>query len=169
MIDFEIVKNYIPQIIATAVAVVLLPLLKFVIRKLSRKYAEKMDKPMARVRQVRYIIAVILNITFVFVVAMIWSVQPQRLFVTISTALAFLGVAMFAQWSVLSNITAGIVMFFTAPYHIGNTIRIIDKDVPIEATIERIEAFYVHIRTAEGELIVLPNNLFLQKIVGIKK
>ncbi len=166
--DWIILETYLAQIIATVAAMVLLPLLKVVIRKISRRYAEKMGKPMARVRQVRYIIAVILNITFVLVIGLIWSVEPHKLFVTLSTVLAFLGVAMFAQWSVLSNITAGIIIFFTAPYHIGNTIRIIDKDVPLEATIERIGTFYVHIRTSEGELVVLPNNLFLQKVVGIK-
>jgi small-conductance mechanosensitive channel len=167
--DWTIFKDtHLGQIIATVAAIAVLPLLKLVIRKISRKYAAKTGKPMARVRQVRYIIAVLLNITFVLVVALIWSVKPQNLFVTISTALAFLGVALFAQWSVLSNITAGIVIFFTAPYHIGNSIRIIDKDIPLEATIERIGAFYTHLRTPGNELIVLPNNLFLQKIVGIK-
>ena len=167
--DWIVFKEaYLAQTIATVAVMVLLPLLKLAIRKISRKYAEKMGKSIARVRQVRYIIAVILNITFVLVIALIWSVEPHKLFVTLSTVLAFLGVAMFAQWSVLSNITAGIVIFFTAPYHIGNTIRIIDKDVPLEATIERIGTFYVHLRTTEGELVVLPNNLFLQKMVGIK-
>jgi small-conductance mechanosensitive channel len=167
--SWEIFRDhYLGQIIATAAAIVLLPAIKMAIRKISRQYAQKMGKPMARVRQVRYIIAVLLNITFVVVVALIWSVKPQNLLVTLSTVLAFFGVAMVAQWSVLSNITAGIIIFFTAPYHIGNQIRIIDKDIPIEATIERIGAFYIHIRTAEGELVVLPNNLFLQKIVGIK-
>jgi small-conductance mechanosensitive channel len=167
--NWEIFRDhYLGQIIATAAAIVLLPAIKMMVRTISRRYAQKMGKPMARVRQVRYIIAVLLNITFVVVVALIWSVKPQNLLVTLSTVFAFVGVAMFAQWSVLSNITAGIIMFFTAPYHIGNQIRIIDKDIPIEATIERIGAFYIHIRTAEGELVVLPNNLFLQKIVGIK-
>ncbi len=167
--DWTLFKdNYLTQIIATLAAMAVLPMLKVVIRKLSRKYAEKWDKPMARVRQVRYIIAVILNITFVLVIALIWSVKPHNLLITLSTVLAFLGVAMFAQWSVLSNITAGIIIFFSAPYHIGNMVRLIDKDIPLEATIERIGAFYTHLRTVEGELVVLPNNLFLQKIVAIK-
>jgi small-conductance mechanosensitive channel len=168
-IDWAIFKDsHLGQIIATVAAVVLLPIIKAVIRKISRQYAVRTGKPMARVRQVRYVIAALININFVIVVAMIWSVDPQNLFVTLSTVLAFLGVALFAQWSVLSNITAGIVIFFSAPYHMGNAIRIIDKDIPLEATIERIGAFYTHLRTTEGELVVLPNNLFLQKVVGIK-
>jgi small-conductance mechanosensitive channel len=76
---------------------------------------------------------------------------------------------MFAQWSILSNITAGIIMFFSAPYSVGDRIHLIDKDLPIKATIENIQTFYTHIRTDENELIVIPNNLFLQKIVSVIK
>ncbi|MCD8073198.1 MAG: mechanosensitive ion channel family protein, partial [Alistipes sp.] len=82
--------------------------------------------------------------------------------------LALLGVALFALWSILSNITAGIIMFFGAPFRIGDEITIIDKDTPIDAVIENIHGFYTHIRTPDNRLIVIPNNLFLQKIVSIK-
>lgn len=167
--DFEVLKGYIPQIAATAIMTLLLPLLKYVSRKLTRKYGNMLGKSDSRIRQIRYVIAVILNITFIFVLAVIWGVKPQNLLLGLSSVLAFLGVALFAQWSVLSNITAGIVMFFSAPYHVGNCITIIDKDMPITATIEIIGTFYTHIRTADGELIVIPNSLFLQKMVGIKK
>ena len=60
-------------------------------------------------------------------------------------------------------------MFFNAPFHVGDRIHIIDKDLSVIATIENIQTFYTHIRTEENELIVMPNNLFLQKIVSIKK
>ncbi len=169
MMDYEVLREYTPQIIATAVAVVLLPLLKYASRKLVKKYGTLAHKPQARVRQIRYVIGVILNMTFIVCIAVIWSVNSQNLLLWLSSVLAFLGVALFAQWSMLSNITAGIVMFFSAPFHVGNSIRIIDKDIPIEATIEIIGTFYTHIRTSDDELVVIPNSLFLQKIVGIKK
>lgn len=168
-IDWTVFKDYLPQIVATAVAIALLPILKYVSRKLTRKYGTMLGKSDTRIRQIRYIIAVLVNITFVFVVAVIWGVRPQNLLLGLSSVLAFLGVALFAQWSVLSNVTAGIVMFFSAPYHVGSAIKIIDKDIPIEATIELIGTFYTHIRTVEGQLIVIPNSLFLQKVVGIKQ
>jgi hypothetical protein len=73
--DWTIFKDsHLGQIIATVAAMVVLPLLKLLIRKISRRYAARTGKPMARVRQVRYVIAALLNITFVIVVAMIWSV-----------------------------------------------------------------------------------------------
>lgn len=39
--------------------------------------------------------------------------------------------------------------------------------MPIEAIIEDIKAFHLHIRTLEGELITYPNNLILQKAVSL--
>ncbi|NJW55295.1 mechanosensitive ion channel domain-containing protein, partial [Salinimicrobium oceani] len=52
-------------------------------------------------------------------------------------------------------------------YKIGSRIKIHDKDLPIEAVIEDIRAFHLHLRTLEGELITYPNNLILQKAVSL--
>jgi small-conductance mechanosensitive channel len=122
-----------------------------------------------RIVQVRHIIKILLSIVFIFTIAIVWGVDPENLLLGVSSVFAIIGVALFAQWSVLSNITAGLIMFFNAPFRIGDRIRIIDKDIPIEATIENIRTFYTHIRTGDNELIVIPNSLFLQKIVSIRK
>jgi len=160
---------YIPQIIATAIALLLLPLSRYVAKKLVLKYGQLIRKSEPQMAQTNQIIVIILNILFLFVIAIIWGVRPENMLLGLSSIFAVIGVAFFAQWSILSNITAGLIMFFTAPYRIGDRIHIIDKDLPIEATIENIETFYTHIRTDEDELIVLPNNVFLQKIVSVKK
>lgn len=167
--DFTELRLYLPQIIATAITIVALPIFKYISRKLTKKYGKIARMSMPRVRQVRQVIAILLNILFVLVLMIIWGVRPQNILLGLSSVFAILGVAFFAQWSMLSNVTAGILMYFSAPYHVGNKIQIIDKDMPIVATIEIIGTFYTHIRTDEDELIVIPNNLFLQKMVSIKK
>ncbi|MDH6343042.1 MscS family membrane protein [Parabacteroides sp. PFB2-12] len=162
------IKMYLPQIVATLIAIVLLPLSKYIIQKLIFQYGLLLQKSEKRRAHVKRILNIILNVTFLFVLAVIWGVRPQNLLIGLSSIFAVIGVAFFAQWSVLSNITAGIVMYFNAPFRIGDRIHIIDKDIPIIATIEDIHTFYTHIRTDEQELIVIPNNLFLQKIVSVK-
>ena len=169
MNDFIEWKDYFPQIVASVIVIVLLPLSKYLARKLVNRYGLITHKIEIRMRQVKQIISLIINITFVFVLTIIWGVQPQNLLIGLSSIFAVLGVALFAQWSLLSNITSGLVMFFSAPYRVGDRIHIIDKDIPIIANIEIIGVFYTHIRTDDDELVVLPNNLFLQKIVSIKK
>lgn len=162
-------KMYIPQIIATVIAIILLPLARVVISKLIHQYGLLIHTSEKRIASIKRIIFIILNITFIFIATIIWGVNPENLLVGLSSVFAVIGVAFFAQWSILSNITAGIIIFFTAPYKIGDRIHIIDKDLPIFATIENIHTFYTHIRTDENELIVIPNNIFLQKVVSIKE
>ncbi|MCD7970156.1 MAG: mechanosensitive ion channel family protein [Alistipes sp.] len=161
-------QSYLPQVIATVVIIILLWLSKTVTGKLVNKYGSLLQKSEIRRKQTKQVIDIILNIVCIIVIAVIWGVKSNNLWVAISSLLAILGVALFAQWSVLSNVTAGVIMFFGAPYRIGDEITIIDKDTPIDATIEHIHAFYTHIRTSDHRLIVIPNNLFLQKIVSIK-
>jgi Small-conductance mechanosensitive channel len=164
-----IIEDYLLQIIASIVVIILLPLSRWLAKKLISKYGQLVQIAEARIEQVKRIILILLNITFIFIVMLVWGVNPNNLLLSLSSIFAIIGVAMFAQWSMLSNMTAGLIMFFTAPFRIGDRIHILDKDVPIIATIESIQTFYTHIRTDENELIVIPNNLFLQKIVSIKK
>ena len=163
------IEQYLFQIILSAIVIILLPIIKFVIKKVVTKYGRLLQIQEMRIGLVKRVFSILLNITFLFTFAMVWGVEPGNLMVGLSSILAFIGVALFAQWSVLSNVTAGLIMFFTAPFRIGDPINIIDKDIPITATIENIHSFYTHIRTDDNELIVIPNNVFLQKVVSIKK
>ena len=168
-LNWETYREYMPYVVTTVAALLVLWLLKWVIRKAAKRYGARLGKSAERVRHVRSIIGGVLNVIFVVAIALMWGVQPKNLVVTLSSVLAFVGVAMFAQWSMVSSLTAGVIMFFSAPFHAGNSIRIIDKDCPLEAVIEHVGAFYTHLRTTQGELVIIPNNLFLQKVVGVKK
>lgn len=163
------IEEYVPQIIATAVIAICLPIAKYLVKNIILRSGRLLHKTDIRVGQVKQITSVLLNVTFVILLAIIWGVKPENLLVGLSSVFAVIGVAFFAQWSILSNITAGIVMFFSAPYRLGNRIQLMDKDYPTEAVIENIYTFYTYVRTDDGELVVLPNNLFLQKAVMVKQ
>jgi small-conductance mechanosensitive channel len=163
------IEDYFLQIVASGVIVLLLIIAKYISKKLIKRYTQLLNKPELRALQMKHIMNILLNILFVFIIAIIWGLDPRNLLLGLSSVFAVIGVALFAQWSILSNITAGIIMFFSAPYSVGDRIHLIDKDLPIKATIENIQTFYTHIRTDENELIVIPNNLFLQKIVSVIK
>ena len=46
------------------------------------------------------------------ILLIIWGVKQSELAVFVGSVLTVVGVAMFAQWSILSNITSSIVLFF---------------------------------------------------------
>jgi small-conductance mechanosensitive channel len=167
-LNLVVLKEHIPELAITVGALIVLWVLKWVVRKAARKVGKVLGIPRERVRYVRKVIGGVLNILFIVSITMFWGVKPEHLAITLSSVVAFVGVAMFAQWSLVSSLTAGVIMFFSAPFRVGSRIRIIDKDCPLEATIEFVGAFYTHLRTTEDELVVLPNNLFLQKVVGVR-
>ena len=85
----------------------------------------------------------------------------------LSSFIAILGIALFAQWSMLSNVTASILLFVSHPAKVGDTIRILDKDYPLTGKIKDIGAFFVSIETEEKEIITIPNSLLFQKMIKV--
>lgn len=105
------------------------------------------------------------SIMIAMVLFFIWSVDIKGLSVLASSVFAVLGVALFAQWSILSNITASVIIFFTFPAKIGDRIRILDKDDTVEGVIKEITLFQVELSDDENNRVFYPNNLLLQKAV----
>lgn len=99
---------------------------------------------------------------------LIWGVNQSELAVFISTVLTVIGIALFAQWSTLSNITSSIIIFFNHTVKLEDTITIIDKDYEIEGRVSDIGLFFVILKTKESEEISIPNNVFIQKMIKKK-
>ncbi|SHF19879.1 mechanosensitive ion channel domain-containing protein [Dysgonomonas macrotermitis] len=163
----DLINQHFIQVIATVLVLIATPVIRHLTKTVLRKYAVMKGKTENRTGQVVRLFAVIVNSLAVIILIVIWGVDPHNLLVAISSVFAVIGVALFAQWSMLSNITAGIIIFFTTPFKIGDSIRIVDKDIPFDAKVEDILAFHTHLRTKEGELVTYPNSLFFQKGVMI--
>lgn len=117
---------------------------------------------------------IILNLSYLFiygiailVLAVIWGVDYRQFIVFISSVLAVLGIGFFAQWSLLSSLTASVILFFSHPIRIGDKIRIMDKDFDWSGELVDITGFYLFIRTENGKNITLPNSLVIQKGIEI--
>lgn len=160
-------QEYIQQTVLTLIIVVVFIVLRIIIVKITSGYAKKSHLNEHRVKLVSKYMDIFIFIFLLVALLAIWGVHPKDLFVVLSSVFAIIGVALFAQWSILSNITSGIILFFSFPFRIGNSIKIHDIDFPIEAQIEDIKAFYVLLRTKEGERLTYPNNLLLQKGISI--
>lgn len=165
---FELINNpYLDQEIATIVVLFLYFILRVSSKKLVRKYATLNEVLEHRSNLVIKYIYLLLGILAFISIVIIWGVKKDQIFLFISSVFAVAGVASFAQWSILSNITAGIILFFSYPFKIGDRIKIHDKDFPIESEIVDIKAFYVVLKSSDGELITYPNNLIMQKGVSV--
>lgn len=165
MIDFF--NRHREEIINTVIVFGVLFVIQFIANLLVRRLGKSRHKNKARITLVgRYVSATFLLIAFL-IEAFVLGVESEDLIVLFSSIFAILGITLFANWSILSNVTSGIVMFFSFPYKIGDKIHIHDKEHEIVGVIEDIRSFQVHIRNNNGDLLTYPNNLFLQKAVTL--
>ena len=160
-------QKYLYQIIATIVALVIFMILRYLVNTIIYNIGKTSEFAESRTQLVKKYIDYFIYMLALLVIISIWGIKPEQIFLFISSVLTVIGVAFFAQWSILSNITAGIILFFSSPFKIGNVIKIMDKDYPIEAKIIDIRSFYTLLKTAQGEEITFPNNLLLQKGVVV--
>lgn len=155
------------QIIQTLVVVVVLIATHIFTRNVVKTFLKKFRFSSQRRKLTIRIINLLLSITAIVFISGIWGVKQSQMAVFISSAMAVLGIAFVAQWSLLSNITAGLILFFNHPLKLGDHIKVIEKDFIIEGTINDITFFFVHIKTPDKQKISIANNIFLQKTISI--
>ena len=103
----------------------------------------------------------------IILLSAVWGLKQNEIAVFVGTILTALGIAFFALWSLLSNITSCLLLFFNHPIKIGDTLKVLDKDFPVEGEVSDLTYFFIHLKTKSGEIITIPNALLLQKSVSI--
>ena len=154
------------QILGTLILFVLLFLGNMIFRAVLRRIDKRVHFALERKKIIYKIVHLFIFILAVVGLIAIWGVDPKQLFLFLTSILTLLAVGFVAQWSILSNITASLILFFNHPIHIGGWIKIVDKDLPIEGMVENIRLFFMYIRTSEGELLSVPCNQVLQKTIS---
>jgi small-conductance mechanosensitive channel len=160
---------YLKEEISTGVLLLFVFIARTIVYKVVQKYAKTSQIIERRTNLVIKYINILITILALITLILIWGVKAEDIFITLSSVATVIGVAMFAQWSILSNITSGIILYFSFPFKIGDIILIHDKDFPEEGEIEDIGAFHVTMKSNTGETVIYPNNLFFQKGISVIK
>ncbi|AFV86978.1 mechanosensitive ion channel protein MscS [Alteromonas mediterranea] len=94
-----------------------------------------------------------------------WGIDFSGLLVLSTSIITVTGVALFASWSLISNITAYFILLTNVAYRRGNYVRVLDGDNYIEGIIADVGPFSTRLVTAERETLMYPNNLILTRPV----
>ncbi len=156
------------KIIETITVIVAFLLTLFVTTKLVNKTVSTNFLRKTRGKIIKKVINIINLTACLIIILIIWGVDQSELALFIGSLLTVLGIALFAQWSILSNITSSIIIFFNHPVKLDDTITIIDKDYETEGRVSDIGVFFIILKTKEGEQITIPSNIFIQKMIKKK-
>lgn len=154
---------------ASVIIVVLFLISRRIVKKLVHNHGEKKQVDKSRMLYVGKITGLANFITFAALLGFVWEISLSGLSFYFASIFTVVGVALFANWSILSNMTASVILFFFFPHRIGAEIRIQEGDNSIEGVILDITMFYIEIETADGRIVSYPNNLAIQKpIINLK-
>ncbi len=158
-------EEYRIEIIESVVILVSYLLARFALNKSIEKVTLKFTHQKARAKIIKKFVNSFLLFVVLQFLLFVWGVKQSELIFFVSSMLTVLGIAFFAQWSIISNITSAMIIFFSHPAKIGDTITVLDKDFSISGKISDIEMFFITIKTDEGEKVTIPNNVFIQKMI----
>lgn len=137
---------------------------RFAIPRLEKNVEKSKLKSSSAVKG--FFTARILSATITLALILIaWGVDISGLLVLSTSILTLLGVALFANWSLISNITAYFILLTNVTYRRGNYVRILDGDNFIEGYIADINLFSTRLVTQDRETVLYPNNLILTRPV----
>lgn len=150
------------QIIETAFALAAFLSSKLILRHFVKltildSYFKNMER-----KDVLKLINLILLVVFCIIIVAIWSVKQENILIVISSLLTVFGVALFAEMSILANITACLILFFQHPIKVGDTIAITLEGREIEGELIDITYFFVFIKTPNRGILTIPNALLVK-------
>ncbi len=155
------------EIISSLILILATAVIVLITNRAIRRFAKLVSIDFSKRRGIFRLSHLVIYVISLTVLLIIWGVDLRDFVVFISSILAILGVAFVAQWSLLSNLTASVILFFSHPLRLGDRIRVLDKDFDWTGEIEDISGFYLFMRTDDGRQITIPNNLVIQKGIEI--
>lgn len=151
------------NVLLTLVIIIIYGFFKYVLRPRIIAHADHGNLKDKSKESALAAVNVLLLIGTVVVTLFVWGFDFKGLLALSASILAVTGVALFAGWSVLSNITSFFILLVQKSFRRGNFVRVIDGDNYVEGYISEINLFSTKLISEAREVIIYPNNLLLTR------
>ena len=161
--DAILLKKLMYSVIVVLIVNALFTLLKLSARKTQQKFGIRKSRYFA-IRRLMTMASILLMAALLLLV---WDISLHNVWVALSGILAVTAIAFFAIWSLVGNILAGIILYFTSPFKIEDAIEVMPDEIC--GTVLAINTFYTVLLDQDGGYINIPNSLFFQKYIRVKR
>lgn len=169
-VEFSSTFASLPQqtrLIETVIAIGLFFIILAVMRSIVRATLLRSVFKSKEEREINRLLSALMYLILAVALAAIWGVDQGEILIFATSVITVLGVAFFAEMSILSNVTACLVLFFQHPVKLGDRIRVFDGEQWVEGELMDITYFFVFIRTDEQGTISVPNATLLKNAFHI--
>ena len=152
--------------IQTSILLVVVILSFYLLKFYARRTQERLGIRKSRYFAVRRLLRISSVVLGVLMLLVVWDINLKNVWVHLTGILAITAIAFFAVWSLVGNILAGILLYFTAPFKLDDEIEVLPEE--IAGTVLAINTFYTVLQDADGNYFNIPNSLFFQKYIRVR-
>ncbi|MGE9291977.1 MAG: mechanosensitive ion channel family protein, partial [Puniceicoccales bacterium] len=85
----------------------------------------------------------------------------------LTTTLAMVAIGFVAVWSLISHVLATFLLMVTKPFRVNDNVQFVGEEV--DGRVVDLNLFFTTLRVTDEEHIQVPNNMFFQKALRVKK
>ncbi|MBS3815414.1 MAG: mechanosensitive ion channel family protein [Hadesarchaea archaeon] len=137
---------------------------KFLSSRIS-SFGEKKNLPESHVYAVKLITRWIIVIGVILALVNIFGFGVGRLWIVISSIAAMIIIGFVAVWSVLGNTLSSLILMIWRPFEVGDNVDVLPEG--ISGRVFEINLFFTRLRTEEGNVISVPNSVFMGKFIKV--
>lgn len=147
--------------------VLVIHILAYVLKKIAKNTQTKLGIRKSRYFALRRLLTILaLGVSFLALI-LIWDVNVKHAWVALTGIMAMVAIAFFAIWSLVGNILAGVLIYFTSPFKLDDIIEVMPDGV--KGTVLAVNTFYTLLIDDDGSYINIPNSLFFQKYIRVMR
>ncbi len=161
--DYIILQKIIYSVVILLGINLVFHILKLTAKKTQQKFGIRKSRYFA-IKRLFTILSLLLS---VLVLVFVWEVSLKNVWISATGILSLIAIAFFAVWSLVGNILAGIIIYFTSPFKIDDTIEVMPDE--IRGTVLAINTFYTVLHDKNKNYINIPNSLLFQKYIKVIK
>ncbi|MGZ5867342.1 MAG: mechanosensitive ion channel domain-containing protein [Xanthobacteraceae bacterium] len=114
---------------------------------------------------VRRAVTAVLVILALFLLLDVWGVGLTGLWTLVVGSVTVIGVGFLATWAMLSNVTANFFIAIWRPFFLGDTVEVLPEN--LKGRVVEINLMFTVLREEGGAAVMVPNNLFFQKMFRV--
>jgi small-conductance mechanosensitive channel len=160
-LDIEFLKQLVPVAIPILVGLLALAIVVSSVGRVRHRVTRKRPQYVREIRMVSNLILGLLAFMVIMGTLEALNVPLGNVWTAISTVLALVAIGFFAVWSILSHMTAAVVLFFQRPFRTGDYLQFGDE--AYAGRVVNTGLFFTTVEDADGGRSQIPNNLLFQR------
>jgi len=158
---------YIDRFLFSAIALLVFFIIAHLLKRFAKQTQIKYGIKQSRYFALRRLISSSALLASLVAILVIWNVNVKNAWVSLTGILTITAVAFFAVWSLVGNILAGVLLYFTSPFKIEDVIMVMPEE--IKGKVLAINTFYTVLQDDDKNYINIPNSMFFQKFIKVIK